>query len=477
MFTNIYDTLTALNMDGEPEGILAEKWEISTDGTQYTFHLRQGIKFHDGTDFNADAVKFTYDRLVDPKTNAPAASWISGYESAKVIDEHTVTLQLKAPFSPLMGNTSIAYFGILSPTAVQKEGTNFGHKPVGTGPFMFKEWIPQQTITLVRNPNYQNFHSYDKNKGAPYLDSLVFKNIPEAQTQVASLQTGEINLLQLPPHNVADFSKDSNYQVFTDKQSTDITFVEFHMEKPTGEYGAVYKPPFDDLRVRQAVAYAINGDVIIKSVLDGLAVRNYGPMPIGLYGYDPKIQQYGYDYDPDKAKQLLDEAGWKGSGTRSKNGQSLTVQFWTWNDSTQQQVAQVLQNQLNQVGFDVKLTTMEVATLLGRLGKDGDTSNFDLMGWGWGEPDLLYMMTDTTSGVGYYHAEDYRKLVTQARQVSDLPQRGKLYFQAAQVMLKDCAMVPLWSDLTVTAARKEVKDFKLGPQGYYGYMDAYIQKS
>ncbi|HLI50795.1 MAG TPA: ABC transporter substrate-binding protein, partial [Thermomicrobiaceae bacterium] len=272
--------------------------------------------------------------------------------------------------------------------------------------------------------------------------------------------------------------KNKDYHVFINKQSTGISFIEFHMEKPSGEYGAVYKPPFDDLRLRQAVAYAIDSDAIIKSVLDGLATRNFGPMPIGDYGYNSAIEQYGYKYDPAKAKQLLDQAGWtaSGGGTRKKNGQSLTVQLWTWNATSQQQVAQVVQNQLSQVGFDVKLTTMEVATLLGRLGQDGDTSNFDLMGWGWGEPDIMYMMTNTTSGIGYYHAEDYRKLVTQARTISDLDQRAKLYFQASQVMLKDCAMVPMWSAWSATATGKGVQGFKLGPQGYFAYLDAYIEK-
>src|SRR5579875_2161620 len=119
-FTNIYDPLVGLNMQVEPEGILAEKWEISTDGTQYTFHLRQGIKFHDGTDFNADAVKFTFDRLINPATNSPNADNVGSLQPTKVIDEQTVQFTLKEPFAPLLSNISSAYFGILSPTAVQK---------------------------------------------------------------------------------------------------------------------------------------------------------------------------------------------------------------------------------------------------------------------------------------------------------------------------------------------------------------------
>lgn len=219
----------------------------------------------------------------------------------------------------------------------------------------------------------------------------------------------------------------------------------------------------------------MNADEIIERVLQGLATRNYGPMPAGLYGYNPDIQQFGYGHDPAAARRLLDEAGWTGEGVRQKDGQPLRILFWTWNDTTQERVAQVIQNQLTEVGFEVQLESMEVATLLGRLGTDDDPSHLDLMGWSWGEPDILFMMADTTSGIGYYRQPAYRDLVAQARVASALDERARLYFDAMKVMLADAAMVPLWTDAEVVGVRSEVKGFKLGPLGSYVYQDAHVE--
>lgn len=478
VFQHIYDPLIGRNLDLEYEGVLAERWEVSEDGKEITFTIRKGIKFHDGTDLTPEAVAFTFTRLMDPATSAPAASWISPLQKTEAIDDSTVKMTLSEAFAPLLGNISSAYFGIISPAAVEKYGEDFGQNPVGTGPYKFKEWIAGESITLERNPDYQNFRTTSENKGAPYLDEIVFRNIPEEQTQVASMETGEINcLLSVPPHQVKNFQDNPDLQVYIPEASTSIAFIEFHMMDPGEEYGQVYKPPFDDVRVRQAVAYAINADEIIESVLDGLATRNYGPMPTGNYGYNPDIKEFGYDYDPEKAKSLLEEAGWvaSGNGPRQKDGQPLEVLLWTWNASTQERVAQVIQNQLNQVGFDVKLETMEVATVLARLGQPDDPSHFDLMSWGWSESDLLYMMTDTESGIGWYRPKEYRDLVEEARRVNELEERGRLYFEAMKIMLRDCAMVPLWSPVNVVGTRAEVKGMKLDGQGYPIYHDIYIE--
>lgn len=476
VFANIYEPLVGRNMDLEYEGVLAERWEISPDGKEYTFFLRPGITFHDGTEMNADAVKFTFDRLMDPTTEAPAASWISPLERTEVVDPTTVKMFLEEPFSPFLGNMAAGgYFGILSPKAVQEGGEDYGRSPVGTGAFRFKEWTSGERITLERNPDHQSFRSYVETDGPPRLDGLVFRNIPEEQTQVASFETGEINLLDVPPRQVTEFQGNPDYQLIRNEGGTGISFVEFSMLPPEGDNNARFKPPFDDLKLRQAVAYAINADEIIERVLEGLAVRNHGPMPAGLYGYNPDIQQFGYGHDPEAATRLLEEAGWTGDGVRQKDGQPLRVMFWTWNDTTQERVAQVIQNQLTRVGFEVQLETMEVATLLGRLGTDDDPSHLDLMGWGWSEPDILFMMTDTTSGIGYYRQEAYRSLVTQARVATALDERARLYFDAMKTMLADAAMVPLWTEQAVVGVRSEVKNFKLGPVGTFVYHDAYVE--
>ena len=477
VFTNIYDTLIAKNAELEYEGILAESWEISPDGKQYTFKLRPGIKFHDGSDFTAEAVKYTFDRVIKPEIAAPAAPWVAALESTEVIDPYTVRMNLKEPFSPLLGNISIAYFGILPPVAVEEKGDRFGEEPVGTGPFKFKEWVKGESITLVPNENYQNFHSYVSNKGAPLLDELVFRNIPEEQTRLAAFETGEVNLIQVPPREVENFKANPDYQVFLTEGGTNIYFLEFSMIEPEGGAGAQFKPPFDDIRLRQAVAHAVNVEEIIDKVLQGLAIRNFGPMPTDTFAYNPQIEEFGYKHDPERAKALLDEAGWidtDGDGVREKEGKKLEVLMWTWNDGTNERVVQVVQNQLAQVGIGVKIETMEVATLLARLKEN--VSDIDLMGWGWPEPDILSMMTETESGIGLYRDPQYRDTVLQARRTADLGERSRLYFEAMKKMLADAAMIPLWTNLEIFAVRSEVKNFKLGPQALRVYEDAYVEE-
>jgi peptide/nickel transport system substrate-binding protein len=471
VFSQIYDTLISYNMDLEFDPILASDYEVSDDGLEYTFYLREGIEFHDGSEFNADAVKFTFDRVRDPETNAPAAPWVESLESTEVVDDYTVRFHQAEAFAPFLGNIAVAYFGILPPGAVEERGDDFGQNPVGTGPFKFQEWVTGERITLVRNENYQNFNSYDENDGAPYLEELVYRNIPEEQTQIAALETGEINFMLIPPQQVDRFEGDENYQLHPAQQPTNIQFLEFSIDDDG------FLPPFDDINVRQAVGYAVNAEEIIERVLNGLAIRNHGPMPVGNFGYTEDIAEHGFDFDQDRAAELLEEAGWEmgPNGVREKDGQPLEVLFWTWNATTQERVAQVIQNQLEAVGFQVRLETMEVATLLARL--PDNEPQMDLMGWGWPESDILYMMTDTESGIGRYTEvrPEYREIVADARRATELDERGELYFEAMQMMLEDAAMIPLWTNQTVVGHRAELQGFKLGPQDFWAFLDAYVE--
>lgn len=487
VFNNIYDTLIAYNANLEYEGILAESWAISDDGLEYTFTLRSGITFHDGTEFNAEAVKFNFDRLMNPETNAPAAGWISPLTETRVDDPLTVTLVLSEPFSPLLGNLCLSYFGISSPTAIEQTGdADYGRNPVGTGPWKFKEWLAGEQIVLVANEDYTNVHSLVTNTGRPYADELIFRNITEDATQIAAIETGEVTIIPLPPREVERFKEDEQYQVLVPERATNIWFIEWSMlpaaEAATpvasatpagpGTAGQIYKGPyFDDIRVRQAVAYAINPDEIIQSVFQGLAVRNFGPIPTGHFSFTTDIEQYGYHHDPEKAKALLDEAGWTLNGdVREKDGQKLEPLLWTWNAGNNVSTVQVLQNQLAAVGFAVKIETMEIATLLAR--QKENISDFDVMSWGWPEPHLMKMMIEGDAALGLYRNPEYLALVDEASRVTDQAARTELYFKASQIMLADAALVPLWTTMGATGIRAELKDFKLGPTGTAIFEDA-----
>jgi peptide/nickel transport system substrate-binding protein len=477
VFTNIFDTLIAYDIELGYEGILAESWEISEDGLEYTFKLRPGIKFHDDTDLNAEAVKFTFDRLMLPETNAPAAGWITPLSSTEVVDDLTVKLVLSEPFSPLLGNLCLAYFGITSPAAVEQYGdADFGRNPVGTGPWKFQEWIAGEQITLVANETYQNHHTIVTNKGRPYADQLIFRNISEDATQIAAIETGEVTIIPMPAREVSRFEADDQFQLLIPERATNIWFLEFSMEQPTADFDAVFKPGFfEDARVRQAVAYAVNAEEIIESVFQGLAQRNYGLLPTGHFAYKPEIEEFGYHFDVEKAKALLDEAGWVegDDGVRGKDGVKLEPLLWTWNAGNNERAVQVIQNQLAAVGFAVKIETMEIASLFAQQAEN--ISDFDLMSWGWPEPHVMKMMVDGEAALGLYRRAEYIDLVDEAARVSEQADRTELYFQANQVALTDLPAIPLWTNLTPVGARAELKDFKLGPTGTNIYEDAYFE--
>jgi peptide/nickel transport system substrate-binding protein len=475
---NIYDTLVGQKMDLTYEGILAESWEISADGLEYTFHLRKGIAFHDGSELNADAVKFTFDRILDPKTNSPSITLVGPLKETVVIDPYTVKLVLGEPFAPLLTNLATEVF-IVPPGAVQRLGADFGKNPVGTGPFKFKEWRTGATVTLVRNESYQNFHSYIQNPGAPYLDGLVFSVIPDAATQVAAFQTGQIQVIDLPEREVASFKDDPDAQVVVTAGGRGLDYLEFAtVKRAPDDYGASWRPPFDDLRVRQAAAYAIDADAIVKTVLFGLATRLFGPMPVGLFAYRPDIAQYGYHYDPNKAKALLDEAGWvAGSdGVRAKDGKKLDLLMGGWNEDIRVKCIQVLQNQLEQIGFKISVQLFDPATFIAKVGGD-DQFNLDFTASGAIDPAFLYSIVNGAySTLQYYRDKELLDLLDQGGKVADLDKRTAIYFEAQKKLLADCAMVPLWAKSTARGVRAEAKGYVPGPQGWGSYQDMYIEK-
>jgi peptide/nickel transport system substrate-binding protein len=474
----IYDTLTALAMDGSVVPNLAESWQVSADGKTYTFKLRQGITFHDGTALDAAAVKAHFDRTIDPKTGGRSASWIDQLQSTAVVDPQTVTMTLKNPWAPLLATLTVSAFGIPSPTAVQAAGKDFGQKPVGSGPFKFKEWVPGDHITLDKNPSYQCFLPYVTNKAAPFLDEVVWRVIPETQSQVAALEAGEVHLLNLAPQHVKDFVNRSGFTTYSNPKAGTLTnFVEFNF----------FKPPFDDVKVRQAFAHAIDVDTIIATVLEGQAVRNQVFMPVGLPGWNEQVgQQHGYAFDPGKAKALLDAAGWTGGGdVRQKNGQNLEIAMMTFSADPFSRVVEVMQGNAADVGFKMSIQTLEVGSELATISKADNPTNLDLINWGWPTSNLLWMMTHSDQPLGRYHtttqanAAQFETVITQTLGELDAAKRADLYGQAEGLLLDDCAGVPLYSDIYTYATPDKVKGFALGPlnSSYYGILvlqDTYV---
>jgi len=293
---NIYDTLVTFEPGTTKiKPALATDWKISDDGLVYTFYLRKGVKFHDGTPFNADAVVASIGRQVGQNATAdmPYASFTFGdVDKVEKVDDYTVKITLKEPNAPFLLNLAMGPAApIVSPTALKKYGADFGHHPVGTGPFIFEKWDPDQQIVLKANPNYWG--------GKPKVDEVIFKVTKDNTVRAQELLAGSVDIIDgIDPADV-DSLKNSPDINFLSGPGMNINYLAFRVDRP----------PFDNPKVRQAVSMAIDRQAIVDSLYKGIAVVANGPLPPGMLGYDPNLKPY--EYNPAEAKKLLAEAGYK----------------------------------------------------------------------------------------------------------------------------------------------------------------------
>jgi len=347
----VFDALVFLDTDGKLYPWLAEAWEHSKDGRSITFKLRRNVRFHDGTPFNAQAVKFTFDSIVDPKLGSQAAvDFLGPYESTEVIDPYTVKVTWTKPFAAALTNLSNPWLlGIVSPAAVQRLGNaGFATAPVGTGPFKFVEHVPRVRTVLERNDQYNWAPRAFRHQGPPRIRRLVFRIIPDASTRVAALERGEIDVAdQVPPIDVRRFRGTRDFDVMVG----DVSGIPFSYLFNT------QRPPTDDLRVRQAFIHAVDRAKITEQVFFGVAKPAYSAVSPTTPGYWAGAERL-YPYDPNKARQLLEEAGWRmgPGGIRTKNGQPLQIYFPAL---LEPEVGVAIQAAVKEVGikFDVERVT------------------------------------------------------------------------------------------------------------------------
>ena len=288
----VHENLTAFDdpKTMNPVGKLAKDWEVAEDGLTWTFYLREGITFHDGAPFNAEAVKKSFDRILDPALGAPRRSNFDMIDRLEVVDEYTVNIITKVPYAALPSLLTCYNAVILSPKAIEEYGDQYSTHASGTGPFKLSEWIPGESMTLVRNDNYWG--------EKPSIEKLVLKIIPEDATRVMALQTGEVDFISnVPPFEIKNLEAHKDIRV------------EMHEGFRTIYLGMVLKrPPFDNILVRQALNYAIDREALINGFLEGAATIAVGPEATSIPGASSDLFQY--TYNPEKAKQLLAEAGY-----------------------------------------------------------------------------------------------------------------------------------------------------------------------
>ena len=462
ILVNVYDGLVRF-ADGslEVEPSLAESWEISEDGLTYTFKLREGVTFHDGTPFNAEAVKFNFDRMLDEEHPFhdtgpfPLAFFFSAVEEVTAVDDTTVEFKLNEPFAPFLSNLAYPTGLLVSPAAVEASGKDFGRNPVGTGAYKFEEWQGNQRVVVTRNEDYWG--------GAPAPEAIVFRPITDANTRVAEMLSGGLDIMvEVPPDSVAQFRDAPDFQVH-EQAGPHVWFLILNMKEG----------PFAEKAVRQAANYAINKESLVTDVLQGTAEVAAGPIPPAFaWAYNEEVEPY--PYDPDKARELLAEAGY--------DGEEITFYVTEGGSGMLDPVAMgtAIQADLAAVGMNVKIETYEWNTFLGQVnpGLEGKADMAE-MAWMTNDPDTLPFLTLRTEAFpseggfnsGYYSNPEVDALLNQARVSVESEERATLYQQLQEIVHEDApwVFVANWVQGAVTTAN--IEGFSLQPSFFLMLQD------
>ncbi|MCP1132103.1 ABC transporter substrate-binding protein [Paenibacillus polysaccharolyticus] len=468
----IYDNLVVQLPDGSIKPWLAKEWSVSKDGKSYTFKLREDVKFHDGTPFNAEAVKYNLDRVIDPATKAAnSLALIRPYSSSEVIDEYTIKVNLNAPSQAFLGNLSQALLGIVSPTAAKKYGDQLGKNPVGTGPYTFVKWDENADIVVAKNKDYNWGPETVENKGVPHIDTITFKIVPEEATRIGSVQSKQVLAAEtVPPQNIAALKSDPNQQLL---QANTVGL-------PYTLFFNLRKAPWDDVKVRQAVQSAVDVESIVKTLYLGNYERAWSALSPGILGYDKSLEG-SITPDINRANQLLDEQGWvKGAdGIRVKDGKKLTLKYvdGSPNREKRNDIAAIIQQQLKPLGIAVEVViTKDIATVIYQ------NWDYDLYGNSQvnSDPNALY---------AFYHtsAEGERptlsgltdpkidQLLEQGAVETDSAKRVDIYSQIQKYLIEQAVILPIYVFPYTVVASKNVEGIKFDALGYPLFNDVRIQ--
>jgi len=451
---NIYEGLVRFREGTlELEPALAESWEISEDGRIYTFQLRPGIHFHDGAPFNSEAVRYNFERMLredHPERDTgpfPLSFFFESIEKIETPDEFTVVFHLDEPFAPFLSNLAYPTGLMVSPDSVREHRGAFGRNPSGTGPFRFADWESNRFVRLVKNPEYR--------EGAPRLEGVFFRPLTDENARLTELLAGGCDLvMEVPPDVVTHFRDLEGYHIL-ETAGPHLWFLIFNTREG----------PFADPRVRRAANMAINRASMIEDLLQNTATEAVGPIPRAFTGaVDPDLEPY--PYDPEKARQLIQEAGLEGEEV---------VLFATEGGSgmlSPRDMATAIQADLAKIGLRVKIEMFEWNTFLDRVnsGLEGQ-ADMAQMAWMVNDPDTLPYLA-LRSGAwpeeggfnsGYYQNPEVDELIEAARRETDPEKRNALYRKIDRLVYEDApwAFVASWKQNA--AAADNVHNLKLQP--------------
>ncbi len=450
---------------------LATSYTVSPDAKTYTFKLRRDVTFHDGTKFNAEAVKATFEHITDPATKSRAALGSLGpYKETKIVDEYTAQVIFSEPNAAFLQEMANIVFGMSSPTALKKYGpTGFGNSPVGTGPFKFVSYAVQDHISLVKNPDYKWGPAPFGPAGPAKFKSLTFRILPDTNTRYSALRSGQLDMaMNLAPNNIEAI-----------KKSTSLT----HYNVPsTGQpYGYpinVDKAPTNELAVRQAILHAVDQDKLNQTVLAGAYEAAHNVLTPTTPGYS-KAASSLYPYDPEKAKSLLDGADWKlgSDGVRTKNGAPLYLEILIQSANGFDLPTQYIVNQLKAVGFSSRTTAQPFVTAAASYNEG--VQNLSAIFYYDVDPYLLHGLTACSaikSGFNWAHycnpALD--SSILQANSTVDDAARISQYEKVTTKLMEDATFLPLYNVSGVFSTVKNLSGLHFGVSGYALFHTAHL---
>ncbi len=437
----IHDTLFYQTPDGKLEGRLATKYDVSKDGLTYTIHVRKGVKFSDGTPCDAKAVKLTLDRALDPKLRVPLRFAIAMIKEVKIVDDNTLRIDLKYAFAPFAPTLSLTITSPISPAAIEKYGDDVRQNPVGAGPFVLKEWVKGDRIVMVRNENY-----YGKK---PTVEKITFKIIPEDATREAMLRAGQIDVCYKPlPSNVAALKADPKITVNMPLDTRTI-FMGLNYQKGVTK----------NKLVRQAFNYAVDKKAICSKILFDTAVPMEGPVSPILFGFHKMANQY--DYNPEKAKELLKKANFDFNQTVSMRTPQGRYLF-------DKQVSEAVQAYLQAIGVKTELRTYDWPTYVAGLLKPIQETELEVFLLGWGplilDADMglygqFHSSVNPPKGLGsaFYSNPEYDKLMDASRMEQNPKKRLEILRKASEMVWDDAPWLWLHVEKFVIAYSSKIK--------------------
>jgi glutathione transport system substrate-binding protein len=455
----IFEGLVGFDKDMNVIPVLAEDYSANEEATEFTFILHENVKFHDGTDFNAEAVKVNFDRLADSANGLKRNSLFSVIDKVEVVNEYEVKFILSEPFGAMINTFAHPSAMIHSPKSLEEHGKEVAKNPVGTGPYKFVEWKPGEGLEVAKNEDYRI-------EGQPKVDSLTFKPVTENGSRIAMLQTGEADFIYPVPTEQADSIDGKNGIEIDSKPSIVVRYMTVN----------TMKAPYDDLKVRQALNYAIDKEAFIKVVTNGHASVMDSVIAKDVQFYS---EQEPYAFDVEKAKGLLAEAGYA-DGFKAK--------LWGSNNSSAMKAMEFLQQQLAKVNIEVEVVPMEAGTLSDKIWsvQNADDAEIEMYygGWSpstgdadWGIRPLLGgadSFPPKSYNVSYYDNPEVNEMIKAALETADENKRAEAYKEAQSLLWEDAAWVNLAAENTISGQKNYLKGIYLLPDGSLSVTDLEI---